>query len=247
MIATVAEHLMNAWRTGTSIDAPSRTLASFVRADAVAIAEAVRAQRIADGAHPIGYKVGFTNAAVRAQFDALGPMWATVYDQTLRAVPRIDAGPLLGPRIEPEIVVGIGDAGEISWAAFAFEIVQSHVPNWDFAYLDAIADFGLHAALIIGERRPIDASGLERLGALPVVLRRDGAIVEHGDATAVDGGPLGSVNWLRDDLRSVGRTLEPGELISTGSMTRVPPIAPGQRWTLETPTAAFAPLTIDVT
>jgi 2-keto-4-pentenoate hydratase len=245
-IAACADRLVDAWRSGSTIEAPSRLLPAFTRADAVEIAEAVRARRLADGAVPIGYKVGFTNAAVRAQFAADGPMWATVYDQTLRPTPRLEAGTLLGPRIEPEIVVGIGDTGDVEWAALAFEIVQSHIPHWDFAYLDAIADFGLHAALIIGERRSLDLGDLERLGTLPVVLRCDGTIVERGNAADVDGGAAGSVAWLRDDLRHVGRTLAPGDIISTGSMTRVPSIAAGQRWTIESPPEAFAPLTIDV-
>ncbi len=242
----MAAALVDAWRQRTFVEAPSSALPGLSRADALAIGERVRELRIAAGARPVGYKVGFTNAAVRAQFDADGPMSAPVYDETLATELRVDARVLLGPRIEPEVVVGIGDDGSIAWAALGFEIVQSHVRDWKFGYLDTLADFGLHAKLIVGERRVIDAGDLAWLTALPVQLSRDGVVVERGAGSHVDGGASGSVRWLRDDLRRVGRELLPGEIVTTGSMTRVPEIASGQRWTLETLAGELPALTIDV-
>jgi 2-oxo-3-hexenedioate decarboxylase len=243
----IATDLMTAWRERSFVEAPSRRTPVFIKTDALAIRERVREQRIAAGAIPVGYKVGFTNGAVRAQFDAEGPIAATVYRETITPEPRIDAAPLLGPRIEPEIVVGIGVMGEIAWAALGFEIVQSHVRDWDFTYLDAIADFGLHAALIVGDRVPIDAQALPGwLTAMPVALHCNGTIVERGNTADVDGGALGSLAWLRADLARVGRELRPGEIVSTGSTTRVPPIHSGERWTIEAFRGELPSLTIDV-
>jgi 2-oxo-3-hexenedioate decarboxylase len=242
----IAAALVQAWRQRTFVAAPSVAEANFSKADALAIAEHVRLLRIAAGATPIGYKVGFTNAAVRAQFNAEAPLAAPVYDQTLAPEPRVDAGPLLGPRIEPEVVVGLGIDGEIVWAALGFEIVQSHVAEWQFGYLDAIADFGLHAALVIGERRPIGVAEAGWLQTMPVRLLRNGEIVETGAASDVEGGAHGSLRWLRDDLRRVGRELRPGEIVSTGSMTRVPSIASGERWTIEALRGELPALTIHI-
>jgi 2-oxo-3-hexenedioate decarboxylase len=242
----VAVSLIDAWQRGTFVDAPSRGAARFSKADALAIAERVRELRIAAGATPVGYKVGFTNPAVREQFSAEAQLAAPVYDQTLAREPSVDPRPLLGPRIEPEVVVGLGADGEIAWAALGFEIVQSHVRDWKFGYLDAIADFGLHARLIIGERRPLSAAGGAALDAMPVQLFRNGEVVERGAGSDVEGGAAGSVRWLRAHLRRVGRDLLPGEIVSTGSMTRVLPIASGERWTIEAFGAEFAPLSIDV-
>jgi 2-keto-4-pentenoate hydratase len=225
----VASALFNAWRERTFIPAPSRGEAVFLRADAVAIAERLRELRIVAGATCVGYKVGFTNAAVRAQFDAEAQLAAPVYDETLVPEPRIDARHLLGPRIEPEVVVGLDARAQIAWVALGFEIVQSHIPGWEFGYLDAIADFGLHAALIVGERRPIGEAGAAFDTAMPVRLLRNGEVVERGAGSDVDGGASGSLRWLRDDLRRAGRDLLPGDIVTTGSMTRVPPIASGER------------------
>jgi 2-oxo-3-hexenedioate decarboxylase len=140
----------------------------------------------------------------------------------------------------------LGADAEIVWAALGFEIVQSHVAGWEFGYLDAIADFGLHAALIVGERQPAGSAELGRLGAMNVRLLRDGELVERGAACDVDGGAAGSVSWLRSDLRRAGRDLLPGDIVSTGSMTRVPAIFPGERWTIEALGGELPPLTITV-
>lgn len=242
----IAAALVAAYRDRTLVDAPSRSLPNFAKADALAISERVRALRIAAGETPVGYKVGFTNGAVRAQFAAEAPLAATVYRETLAAMPHIDARVLLGPRIEPEIVVGFGSSGEIAWAALGFEIVQSHVAGWEFGYFDAIADFGLHAALIIGERRPLGARALAELTSMPVTLSRDGAVVERGAGSDVDGGAAGSLTWLREDLRRAGRELLAGDIVSTGSMTRVPAIFAGESWTIETLGDALPALTISV-
>jgi 2-keto-4-pentenoate hydratase len=242
----IAAALVDAWTRRTFVTAPSAGPAGFSKSDALAVAERVRELRIAAGAKPIGYKVGFTNPVVRAQFNADAQLAAPVYAQTLATEPRIDARPLLGPRIEPEVVVGLDAGGEVAWAALGFEIVQSHVRDWDFGYLDAIADFGLHAALVVGERRAIGSAGAAVMGAMPVRLLRNGELVESGAGSDVDGGALGSLRWLRDDLQRAGRDLLPGELVSTGSMTRVPPIASGERWTIEALGGELPALTIEV-
>jgi 2-oxo-3-hexenedioate decarboxylase len=243
--AAIATQLARAWETRSFIPAPSRTHPTLSKGDALDIAERVRALRIAAGDVPVGYKVGFTNAAVRAQFDAAGPLAAPVYDRTLLSAARVEAGALLGPRIEPEVVIGIAADGSVGWAALGFEIVQSHVAGWEFGYLDAIADFGLHAGLIVGERRAIGGE-TAWLTAMQVRLLRDGRAVAYGAAADVDGGALGSLRWLRGDLQRTGRALRAGELVSTGSMTTVPEIAAGQRWTIEAIGAELAPLTIEV-
>ncbi|MGP6159274.1 MAG: 2-keto-4-pentenoate hydratase [Vulcanimicrobiaceae bacterium] len=242
---TIAAELLRAWRERSLLEAPSRSVPGFSAAHALAVAERLRELRIACGDRPAGYKVGFTNPAVRAQFSADGMLAATVYESTLAPEPKIEAGRLLGPRIEPEVVLGV-QAGGVAWAAFGFEIVQSHVPEWNFGWVDAIADFGLHAALVIGAKRPFAPDDGARLEGMRVQLLRDGELVERGRGSDVEGGPLGSLSWLREHLAGLGRDLREGELVSTGSLTRVPAIAPGERWTIEAEGGELQPLTIEI-
>jgi 2-oxo-3-hexenedioate decarboxylase len=241
----VAAELLAAWRKRSLLEAPSRSVGDFSAADALAVAERLRELRIAGGDRPAGYKVGFTNPAVRAQFAADGMLAATVYDATLAREPKIEAGRLLGPRIEPEVVLGMAREG-VGWAAFGFEIEQSHVANWNFGWVDAIADFGLHAALVIGEKRPFAPEDGERLAAMRVRLLRDGELVERGRGSDVEGGPLGSLAWLREHLAPLGRDVREGEVVSTGSLTRVPAIAAGERWTIAAEGGELEPLTIEI-
>ena len=98
----VATALIDAYRGRSFVEAPSRIVRDFAKEDALEIAETVRRLRIAQGDTPVGYKVGFTNGAVRAQFGAEAQLAAPVYRETLSSEPRIDAGSLMGPRIEPE-------------------------------------------------------------------------------------------------------------------------------------------------
>ncbi|MGB8205363.1 MAG: hypothetical protein WCE83_11855, partial [Candidatus Baltobacteraceae bacterium] len=62
----------------------------------------------------------------------------------------------------------------------------------------------------------------------------------------VEGGPLGSLAWLRAHLAGLGRDVRAGEVVSTGSLTRVPAIAAGERWTIEAEAAELETLTIEI-
>ncbi len=244
-VTRVAAGLMRGWVERTVVEMPTNAVPGFAKSDAQAVAERLRELRIAAGDVPAGYKVGFTNARVREQFGADGLLAATVYKQTILSERAVVAASYLGPRLEPEVVLGV-EGGEVAWAALAFEIVQSHASDWKFGWIDAIADFGLHAALIVGERRALGKGEAAGFAGLRVRLLQDAEVVERGGGSDIDGGPLASVVWLREDLARCGRTLGDGELVSTGSLTRVPAIVPGERWTVEAEDGALAALSIEV-
>lgn len=92
-------------------------------------------------------------------------MWAPVYDDGLReGVDEFDVAGLVSPKMEVEVVlsferpvpVGAGRqqiASAVGWAALGYEIVDCHYPGWALTPPDMVADFGCHAALVIGTRR----------------------------------------------------------------------------------------------
>ncbi|MBX3590111.1 MAG: fumarylacetoacetate hydrolase family protein [Burkholderiaceae bacterium] len=150
------------------------------------------------------------------------------------------------PRIEPEIVVALREApaadtpeavlAAADWIAHGLEIVQSPFPGWRFSAAEAFAAQALHGALVLGPAQPVSmlgapaAQALARLGALEVELLCDGRLVERGrGANALDG-PMHAVAHLSRELRRRGRSIEPGSLVSTGTLTDAQPIGPGQRW-----------------
>ena len=152
------------------------------------------------------------------------------------------------PKIEPEIVFGLGRApragmdeselaGCIAWVALGFELVSSIFPEWKFKAADAVAGFGLHAALAIGQRLPMSTSApwVDQLATFSVALRRNTELVAKGRGSDVLGSPLTALRHLNDLLAdsAFGSPLAEGEVITTGTLTLAMPVAPGETWTAE--------------
>jgi 2-oxo-3-hexenedioate decarboxylase len=233
--------------TGRQIAPFSSRRQDFSLVDAYRVTAAVRRLRLAGGETPIGRKIGFTN---RTTWPDYAPMWGYVYDRTVHDLADLDGTcsleGLAEPRIEPEIVFrlaaaptpGMDDAGLlgcIDAVAHGFEVVQSIFPGWSFTAPDAVAAFGLHGALVLGPWHPVTAheqAWEQGLSSFTVELLCDGKLVDQGHASNVLGGPLTALRELVALLArdAVNPPLAPGEIVTTGTLTRVPPVAPGERW-----------------
>jgi len=248
--AEVAAEVFATLGRGTQIVPFSSRLEHFDLDAAYRAASEVRAMRSARGDRPVGRKIGFTNRTIWAEYGVWAPIWGYVYDRTVRDLsPAREEFLLTGlaePRIEPEIVFGLASApaagmdeaallGCIDWVAHGFEIVHSIYPGWKFAAPDTVAAFGLHGGLVIGERHKI-APHAEKwqstLATFEIDLLRDGSIVDRGHAANVLDGPLSALRHLvellaRDPAQPL---LAAGEIVTTGTLTRAFPIAPGQTW-----------------
>jgi 2-oxo-3-hexenedioate decarboxylase len=123
----------------------------------------------------------------------------------------------------------------IAWVAHGFEIVQSIFPGWKFAAADAVAGCGMHAALLVGPRHavaPDRARWLASLATFDIELSCDGVAVDTGRGANVLDGPLAALRHLVDGLAQdpAQPPLAAGEIVSTGTLTRAFPVAPGQTW-----------------
>ncbi len=225
---------------------------TFDLASAYRVAAVVRRLREERGERVVGRKIGFTNYRMWAEYGGTAPIWGYVCDTTLHWLADLDApfsmSALAEPRIEPEIAFKLARAPEpemderalldcIEWVAHSFEIVQSHYPGWRFAAADTVAAFGLHGALLLGPPEAITPANADRwhrtLAAFDISLLRDGVVVDEGRATNVlGGGPLAALRHLVDVLAqdSESRPLAAGEIVTTGTLTRALPIAPGETW-----------------
>jgi 2-oxo-3-hexenedioate decarboxylase len=207
------------------------------------VAEAVRRQREASGAHVVGRKLGFTNRTIWDEYGVYAPIWGVLYDATVRdAVPgenTLSLAALMEPRIEPEIAFGIARAPEpgmdeaaildcLAWVAHGIEIVQSIFPGWRFAAADTVAQNALHGRYLLGPRVKMRRDFLAPLAKFEIVLSRDGAEVDRGKAANVLDGPLSALRHL-NEMR-IDPPLRPGEFVTTGTVTRAFPVAPGERW-----------------
>ena len=209
------------------------------------------------GYKPIGRKIGFTNRDTWKEFNLNTPIWATVYDRTVvhagGTVPLLPLEGMTAPRIEPEVVFGLGTsvvgdeyAGRldklfecIEWVALGFEIVDSHYLNWEFTAADVVADFGAHAMLVIGEKKELSGKDFhrmeERLRGFQAVLKKDREIVAVGRGENALGSPLAALQYLVKLLerQKWAEPLGAGEVVTTGTLTPLPYIHPGEKWTVE--------------
>lgn len=219
---------------------------------AYAAAEAVMAARIARGERPCGWKIGFTNRTIWDEYGVYAPIWGPMYRGTIRACDPLSGNPVLDisalqePRIEPEIVLRIARAPHpamddrelvdcIDAVAHGFEIVQSIFPGWRFKAADIVAACALHGALVHGPFTALDHHAEEWIGRLKtfrVTLHRNGEEVDRGVAANVLDGPLAALRHFAAGLRArpMARGIEPGDLVTTGTVTRAFPIAPGETW-----------------
>ena len=217
-IEPIAGQVFAVLETGRQITPFSRVYPDFGLKEAYRVAGAVRAKREARGERPIGRKIGFTNRTIWAEYGVYAPIWGYVYDRTVRdltAEPlEVSLEGLAEPRIEPEIIFGLGAppaAGMderalircIDWIAHGFEIVQSTFPNWSFQAADTVAAYGLHGRLFVGPRHaaePRRDGWARELSRFEIDLFRNGALIDHGVAANVLDGPLFALRHLVETL-----------------------------------------------
>jgi 2-oxo-3-hexenedioate decarboxylase len=252
-IAAIAAEALAAIDAGQQIPLFSVRHPGFSADDAARVASAMRRMRLARGEVAVGRKIGFTNRTIWAEYNVFGPNWGTMYERTVHDLADIGGmfalGGLAEPRIEPEIVFGIGRApargmddasliAAIDWVAHGFEIVQSPFANWKFSPADTVVANALHGALLIGPRFPVAANAKDwqrTLSAFEIDLKRNGAVMDHGRAANVLDGPLNALRHLVELLAAENDSPPPaaGEIVTTGTLTRALPIAPGETWTTE--------------
>jgi 2-oxo-3-hexenedioate decarboxylase len=252
-IQAIATEVFGTLDTGRQIEPFSSRISSFKLDDAYRVTAAVRKMREARGELPVGRKIGFTNRTIWLEYNVYAPIWGYMYDRTVHNLAEIgDTFSLVGlaePRIEPEIVFklalppapGMDEmallAG-IEWVAHGFEVVQSIFPGWQFSAPDTVAAFGLHGALLIGPRHSIATHAedwSQTLSTFEIDLKRDCAVLDHGRATNVMGGPVLALLHLIDLLGrdQVNPPLAAGEIVTTGTLTRALPVSAGETWTTE--------------
>jgi 2-oxo-3-hexenedioate decarboxylase len=236
----LAREFLAAYKAGKPIALPpSARDAAFDMGVAYAVEAEFRRLREAEGHRFVGRKVGYANKAAWRVLKLETLVWASMYDDTVHmGVSEISLSNCVSPKLEPEIVFKLKDAGTIEWMALGFEIIDCPFPNWEFKPLDFVAAWGLHKALVIGEPS-WEAAAPDQLASFKLKLYKNGEFVEEGSGR----NSLRSPALCLAELAS--RTaLSPGELISTGTLTNGQPIAPGELWRAEVEGLPLPPLVL---
>jgi 2-oxo-3-hexenedioate decarboxylase len=249
--ANLAGELIAAYDAAKMLPPLTARLPGLRVEDAYNVLAEIEARRRAQGWQDVGRKIGFTNRTIWPRYGVWQPIWAHMWDRTVRFAPDGKAGLNLAqfvqPRIEPEVVFRLKTPVPptddpslalacVEWIAPGFEIVQSHFPDWKFAAPDCVAAFGLHGALVIG--RPVTLTDQNRAafaGALPtftLTLRRGEAVIDTGvGANVLDGPPAALAHLARVVAgQAQFKPLAAGEIVTTGTITDAWPVASGETW-----------------
>lgn len=266
MLTTLVYLLLDAKDNQRMIEPPTRRKERFGLNEGYKVYAALDRRLRKRGYQALGRKIGFTNQALWEEFRINTPIWAYIYDQTCQFADRgeavVNLERMVAPRLEPELVLkvndriqSVGDEPEalieaVDWIAIGFELVECHYPNWVFTAADTLADFGLHARLIIGERLKLDRASrvqvCQQLETFEVKLRRESEVIATGLGSHTLGSPLKALSHLRQviDSQSWAEPLQANEIITTGSLTTVPYLKPGENWSVEVSGLALQPLSI---
>ena len=262
----LARELLSARETGQMISAPPSSRPGFDLNAAYEVEAILKRFRESDGHKAAGRKVGYANKAMWRVLKLETLVWAHMYDDTVLYSNSNSATlPLTHPRslkIEPEIVFGLKqpissehlDATNAlestEWLAMGFEIIDCPFPEWRFQPSDFVASFGLHAALVIGERvqvRPeFIATLLDELAKFKVRMLKNGKFVEEGSGRNCLRSPALCLAELGAAIlrRFPNQTLSAGEIVSTGTLTAGHLTERGDTWTVEVEGLSVPSLTL---
>lgn len=207
-------------------------------------------------ARPVGRKIGFTNTNIWPEYNIDASNWGYIYANTQKTLKATGVVPLplhpraeaLQPKIEPEIVFRMKSAPSSSMSdaelldciysfAHGLEIVQSIYHDWKFNSAETTAQGALHRFLFIGNwlrltpEMPKDQI-VAALGCIEVDISRDYELMDRGSSKNVLGHPLNALRHLCGILekQNLHPCVQPGEIITTGTMTKALPISPGEYW-----------------
>lgn len=188
-----------------------------------------------------GWKIGRVRPTDVAAFGAerlAGPIFSDSIVAASSEVP-VQMPVLQGfAAVEAEVLLRVGspppaDCDTASARAFVDEVrFGIEVASSPFVGINlhgpavTVSDFGNNNGLVVG---PVIAdAGAPGVLDQPVTLMIDGAVIGTGSTAEMLDGPFGSLAFLARLMATRGRQLERGQWISTGAITGVHPVSPGQ-------------------
>jgi 2-keto-4-pentenoate hydratase len=265
----LAREILTAYETGQMIDVPLSARPGFNLNMAYEVEALLKRSREAAGHKAVGRKVGYANKAMWRMLKLETLVWAHMYDDTVHYADSNSATLAIShPRslkIEPEIVFGLKQpvAGESSdatsalasldWLALGFEIIDCPFPEWKFQPSDFVASFGLHSALVIGERMQVRPELIptlaDELSRFKVRMSRGGEIVEEGSGRNSLKSPALCLAELGAAIarRFPSHPLSAGEIVSSGTLTAGHMTGAGDLWTAEVEGISLPSLTLRLT
>lgn len=266
-------HQLLAARAEAKLLPPLSSQATLSLADGYDVARSIRHIRIAQGERPVGYKIGFSNRKLWGKYGLTEPIeqpiCATLFETTVRytddnrGIQSLQGA--VAPRIEPHILFKLGRTPKVDamlddiadcveWMAHGLEIAVCPFPDWKFNAVDAVAAFGLHGALIVGEPKSLSSATRRNLAMVLadacVSLSRCEAdsvtLCGAGFGRDVLGSPVHALLHLHRMLHEQPDAvpLAAGDIVATGGLTDAYPVESGQAWSTAFSGVALPGLTV---
>lgn len=205
--------------------------------DAYAVQNAILQAKLAQGRKVIGWKIGLTSKAMQYALNINIPDSGILFDDMVfENAGTVPKGRFIQPRIEAEIAfvmkTALGGAdvtredviAATDYVAPSIEILDTRIQRADAqtgkarTVFDTISDNAANAGIVLGaEHHAIDAFDLRWVGAMAF---RNGEIEETGLGAGVLNDPIQSVVWLAQRMAQYGQSIEPGQVVLSGSFIR---------------------------
>jgi 2-oxo-hept-3-ene-1,7-dioate hydratase len=232
-----AADLLQAEATGQQIGLLTKRHPEMGMDDAYGVQNAIYRAKLAAGQKVIGWKIGLTSKAMQYALNIDIPDSGILFDDMLfETGATVPAGRFIQPRIEAEIAfvmktpIGGADVtrqdviAATDYVAPSIEILDTRILRADpetgqtRSVFDTISDNAANAGIVLGrERHSLDAHDLRWVGA---ITSRNGEVEETGLGAGVLNDPVVSVVWLARRMAQYGQSIEPGQVILSGSFIR---------------------------
>ena len=201
-------------------------------------------RKVEKGGIIVGKKIGATSKAIQNMFGVNQPDYGHLLaDMMFVEGETISLANYIQPKVEFEIafilkkdlkgpnvsILDVIDATD--YIVPAIEVIDSRIEDWKIKFEDTVADNGSSASAIIGGN-PTKLEGID-LSRIGMVAYQNGEMIDTGAVAAVLGNPLRSVAWLANSLSKYGVSLNAGEIILSGALTRAVEVKKNDTFTAE--------------
>ncbi|MGQ0621670.1 MAG: 2-oxopent-4-enoate hydratase [Panacagrimonas sp.] len=239
LINQLGDELFDALTSGTVIEPLTNRYPFITIEDGYHIQQRFLARRMEKGARVVGKKIGVTSRAVMNMLGVNQPDFGYLLDDMVYGEGQsIELKKtLIQPKAEGEIAfvmkkdlkgpgVTAADVLAATEGVMAcFEIVDSRIRDWKIKIQDTVADNASCGVMVFGDRL-VDPRKVD-LVTCGMVVEKNGDIVGTGAGAATMGSPVNAIAWLANTLGRLDIPIKAGEVVLSGSLAAMFPIAVG--------------------